>query len=196
VVLKPAEQAPLSALLLAELFVEAGAPPGVLNVVNGYGADAGAYAVRHNPPTYFTGLAARCGVQDVRLADPPDLAARFTFITPNVCHDMHACDDAPDLAGQLRAGDRWLATWLPKILDSAEYRSGSTAVFLTWDEDDYAARQHIATLVIAPSVRPGAAPAQRFTHYSLLRTTEELLGLREFLGHAADARSMRAPFNL
>jgi acyl-CoA reductase-like NAD-dependent aldehyde dehydrogenase len=48
VVLKPAEQAPLSALLLAELFVEAGAPPGVLNVVNGYGADAGAPLALHD----------------------------------------------------------------------------------------------------------------------------------------------------
>ena len=47
VVLKPAEQAPLSALLLAELFVEAGAPAGVLNVVNGYGGDAGAPLALH-----------------------------------------------------------------------------------------------------------------------------------------------------
>ncbi len=48
VVLKPAEQAPLSALLLAELFVEAGAPPGVLNVINGLGAEAGAPLALHN----------------------------------------------------------------------------------------------------------------------------------------------------
>ncbi len=48
VVLKPAEQAPLSALLLAELFVEAGAPPGVLNVSTVYGADAGAPLALHN----------------------------------------------------------------------------------------------------------------------------------------------------
>ncbi len=47
VVLKPAEQSPLSALLLAELFVEAGGPPGVLNVVNGFGADAGAPLALH-----------------------------------------------------------------------------------------------------------------------------------------------------
>jgi acyl-CoA reductase-like NAD-dependent aldehyde dehydrogenase len=38
----------LSALLLAELFVEAGAPAGVLNVINGYGADAGAPLALHN----------------------------------------------------------------------------------------------------------------------------------------------------
>ena len=48
VVLKPAEQSPLSALLLAELFVEAGGPPGVFNVVNGYGAVAGEPLALHN----------------------------------------------------------------------------------------------------------------------------------------------------
>ena len=47
VVLKPAEQSPLSALLLAELFVEAGGPPGVLNVVNGLGEEAGAALALH-----------------------------------------------------------------------------------------------------------------------------------------------------
>ncbi len=47
VVLKPAEQSPLSALLLAELFVEAGGPPGVFNVVNGIGEAAGAALALH-----------------------------------------------------------------------------------------------------------------------------------------------------
>lgn len=41
IVLKPAEQSPLSALRLAELAIEAGLPPGVLNVVPGYGETAG-----------------------------------------------------------------------------------------------------------------------------------------------------------
>lgn len=41
VVLKPAEQSPLSALLLAELGMQAGLPDGVLNVVNGLGHEAG-----------------------------------------------------------------------------------------------------------------------------------------------------------
>jgi gamma-glutamyl-gamma-aminobutyraldehyde dehydrogenase len=41
VVLKPAEQSPLSALLLARLSAEAGVPDGVFNVVNGYGEDVG-----------------------------------------------------------------------------------------------------------------------------------------------------------
>ncbi|MEO8967010.1 MAG: aldehyde dehydrogenase [Solirubrobacteraceae bacterium] len=47
VVLKPAEQSPLSALALAELAAEAGIPEGVLNVVPGYGEEAGQALGRH-----------------------------------------------------------------------------------------------------------------------------------------------------
>jgi acyl-CoA reductase-like NAD-dependent aldehyde dehydrogenase len=48
VVLKPAEQAPLSCLRLAELFVEAGGPPGAFNVINGIGEVAGKALALHN----------------------------------------------------------------------------------------------------------------------------------------------------
>ena len=47
VVLKPAEQSPLSALLLARLATEAGLPDGVLNVVPGFGPEAGQALGRH-----------------------------------------------------------------------------------------------------------------------------------------------------
>jgi len=47
VVLKPAEQSPLTALRLAELATEAGVPPGVLQVVPGFGETAGQAIGRH-----------------------------------------------------------------------------------------------------------------------------------------------------
>ena len=47
VVLKPAEEAPLTPLRLAELCQEAGIPPGVVNVVPGYGETAGAALAAH-----------------------------------------------------------------------------------------------------------------------------------------------------
>jgi aldehyde dehydrogenase (NAD+) len=47
VVVKPSEITPLSSLAAARLFVEAGLPPGVCNVVAGYGATAGAALVAH-----------------------------------------------------------------------------------------------------------------------------------------------------
>ncbi|MEA2565083.1 MAG: phenylacetaldehyde dehydrogenase [Actinomycetota bacterium] len=48
IVLKPAEQTPLSALLLARLIQEAGVPDGVLNVVTGFGETAGAALAAHD----------------------------------------------------------------------------------------------------------------------------------------------------
>ncbi|QKV96702.1 aldehyde dehydrogenase [Streptomyces sp. NA02950] len=47
VVLKPAEWSPLTASLLADIAAEAGLPPGVLNVLQGYGAEAGDALVSH-----------------------------------------------------------------------------------------------------------------------------------------------------
>jgi phenylacetaldehyde dehydrogenase len=46
-ILKPAEQTPLTALRLGELVVDAGFPPGVVNILTGYGETTGAALVRH-----------------------------------------------------------------------------------------------------------------------------------------------------
>lgn len=47
VVMKPAEQTPLTCLRMGELALEAGFPPGVINIVPGYGPTAGASLVKH-----------------------------------------------------------------------------------------------------------------------------------------------------
>jgi hypothetical protein len=151
-------------------------------------ADAGRYAVRHNPAVYYTSVRRACATQNVPLRQPPALSARFTFVTPNLCNDMHSCS--------VRAGDRWIAGWLPRVLSSSSYRSGSTAIFITWDEDDGNAAQHIPTIVASAGTPRGTRSATPFNHYSLLRTTEEILGLRGRLGAAARAGSMRTAFGL
>ena len=46
-VLKPADATPLSALYMGQLSREAGFPPGVINIVNGFGATAGAAIAEH-----------------------------------------------------------------------------------------------------------------------------------------------------
>jgi hypothetical protein len=165
--------------------------------------NAGEYAVRHNPPPYFTTLAG-CAASDVpysRLAR--DLAAgrlpAFSFITPNLLDDMHT--------GTIAEGDKWLAASLPAIFNSPEYLGGTTAVFITWDEGHGGtagekcasnatdASCHVATIVVSPSTRRGTRSATLFNHYSLLRTAEQLLGL-PLLGHAAGAPSMAPAFGL
>jgi aldehyde dehydrogenase (NAD+)/betaine-aldehyde dehydrogenase len=54
VVAKPAEQTPLSALLLADILARAGLPPGVCNVVTGLGAEVGAPLVAHPDVRHVT----------------------------------------------------------------------------------------------------------------------------------------------
>lgn len=146
------------------------------------------YAVRHNPAVYYRGLARACPRRDVRLGAAPDLSARFTFITPNLCHDTHDCG--------VGSGDRFLSRLIPAIVRSREYRAGRTALFLTWDEDDGGSSNQIATIVVSPHTRPGTTSRRRFSHYSMLRTTEEMLGIRKRLGAAASAPSMRRAFGL
>jgi hypothetical protein len=150
-------------------------------------ASSGEYALKHNPAPFYTTITAECAAQDIPLTNPPDLHARFTFITPNLCHDMHDCSTS--------AGDRWLSTEVPLILDSAEYRGGNTALFITWDEND-SGGSLVPCYVVAPSVPPGTRSAAALDHYSLLRTTEEMLGLAPLLGRAASAPSMRGEFHL
>jgi phosphatidylinositol-3-phosphatase len=95
-------------------------------------------------------------------------------------------------------GDAWLRSWFAKILASPNYTDGDTVVFLTWDEDDGSAVNRVATIVVSPSTPAGTVSATAFDHYSLLKTTEQLLGIRSFLGHAAAAgtASMAPAFNL
>ncbi len=170
---------------------------------NCYPSDSGEYAVRHDPPPYYTTLTG-CATLDVpysRLAT--DLANNalpaFSFITPNLIDDMHD--------GTIADGDSWLASNLPTILNSTEYQAGNTAVFITWDEgtggktgEDCTANTTdpsclVATMVISPSTPAGATSATLFNHYSLLGTAEQLLGLPA-LGQAASYPTMTAAFNL
>jgi hypothetical protein len=157
------------------------------------------YAVKHDPAPYFTGIAADCAIWDVPLGTTAsgalqhDLAAdtlpAFAFVTPNLCDDTHDCS--------ISTGDDWLKSWVPMITASPGYRAGKTALVITWDEDDGGSNQ-VATIVVSPTTTPGTRSGTAFNHYSLLKTTEELLGLGSYLAHAGDpgTTSMRAAFHL
>src|SRR5579863_9298369 len=167
-------------------------------------SDSGEYTVRHNPPPYFTSLSG-CASHDVPYTQlASDLANNalpaFSFITPNLIDDMHD--------GTIAQGDTWLSKNLPAILNSEPYQSKTTAVFITWDEgsggypiedcDDTSTTDsscHVATIVVSPSTPAGTTSGTFFSHYSLLATTEQLLGLPK-LGSAATAATMTAAFHL
>lgn len=125
---------------------------------------------KHNPAISFTSISgdpARCAnITDLSHFDPE--AADFTFIVPNNCHSMHDCSIAD--------GDEWLRGFLPRILESDSYRDGGV-VFVTFDEDRGDGDMAVATVVVSERARRGARSDHPYTHYSLLRTAQDLLGL-------------------
>jgi acyl-CoA reductase-like NAD-dependent aldehyde dehydrogenase len=90
VVVKPAEQTPASILEFAKLFEEAGFPPGVINVVTGFGEEAGRPLVRHRgvDKVAFTGSTAT-GISVMK--DAADHLARVSLElggkSPNIVFD-------------------------------------------------------------------------------------------------------------
>jgi len=155
-------------------------------------APAGSYAVKHNPAAYFTRIRSACRHDDVPLGGRLARALSeghlpaFSFITPNLCHDTHDCSVA--------VGDAWLKRWVTRIVRTSDYRSGRTLVIVTWDEG-VGRSNRVPTLVVGAHVPAHARSARRLDHYSLLRATEDVLGLPH-LRKARSAHSMTSAFRL
>ncbi|MGB5132025.1 MAG: aldehyde dehydrogenase [Steroidobacteraceae bacterium] len=146
VVLKPAEQAPMSCLRLAELFVEAGGPPGVLNVVNGLGEIAGKALALHPDVAKitFTGstevgklilqyagqsnmkeVALECGGKSpqVFMADIADLDRAVTAAYRGIFSNMgEVCNAGSRLLVDRAIGDRFVERFIELGRDA--YRPG------------------------------------------------------------------------
>jgi phosphatidylinositol-3-phosphatase len=138
------------------------------------------YDPGHNPFAYYGG---RCPPNVVPLsALSGDLAGstpRFAWITPDRCHDTHDCS--------VSTGDSWLREQVQAITTSAAWQKDGV-LFITWDEDDGSTDNRVLTLVVAPGL--GHRTSQkRYTHYSLLATIEDLMGVGR-LGNAANAPAM------
>jgi hypothetical protein len=110
----------------------------------------------------------------------------FAFLSPGLCDDSHDCPVA--------TGDRYLARTIPPILRALGPRG---FLVLTWDEGvsdagccgGLAKGGHIPTVIAGAGVRHGAQLKSSYTHYSVLRTIEDSLGLPR-LRNAADPRTV------
>ena len=102
VVLKPSEKSPLTALRLAEIALEAGIPPGVFNVLPGYGHEAGAALALHMDVDCigFTG-STRIGKQILQMAGQSNLKRAWTELGGKSANIV--CADCPDLDAAVAA---------------------------------------------------------------------------------------------
>lgn len=154
------------------------------------------YASKHNPAMYMWGGTDRtaCQHDDIPMGNATaesfvdalnsNSLPTYSLVAPDLCDDTH------NSGCGVSTGDHFLKTLLPQIVSSQAYRSGTTAVFVVWDEDSY-----IPNIAIAPSVVPGTTSSTPVNHYGLLEATEEMLGL-PLLGNAANATSLRTVFHM
>jgi hypothetical protein len=151
----------------------------------------GTYDRKHDPAISFRAIAespARCAdIIDFTAFDPG--AAAVQFIAPNLCHDMHDCS--------LAEGDAWLASFVPRITDSAAYKAGGLLV-ITFDEaevkgQDPAHPNRVLAIALSPHVAPGTTSTVAHTHYSLLRTIQVAFGL-PCLAESCEANDMAELF--
>jgi hypothetical protein len=106
--------------------------------------------------------------------------ANYSFITPSTADSM----STPG-ASSIAAGDAWLATNVPIILNSPAFQDGGLLI-ITWDQA-VTGDGPIGMIVLSPNAKGGGySTTTAYTHSSTLRTVEEVLGVVPILGDAAN----------
>lgn len=122
-----------------------------------YRKSSGNYVTKHNPALFYTDLQGSCAQRDIPVMPSPLPA--FTFVTPNICNDMHNCSIA--------TGDNWAKNHIPAWL-----AAGAT-VIVTFDEGT---GNHVFTAIDGPGIAP-STDGRKYTHYGLLAGIENYLGV-------------------
>jgi hypothetical protein len=143
------------------------------------------YAAKHNPFVFFQDVSGNPPSEDNAYcqkhtrpysAFAADLAANtmanYIFITPNLCHDMHGDPKCPE-DHHVSAGDKWLSSELPRIIDWVTKNSG--VIFIVWDEGKWTAT--LPFLAIGPGVKANYASKVAYDHGSLVKSIEEIFNL-------------------
>ena len=156
---------------------------------------SGPYAAYHNPFVYFDDVyldATNCANHMRPYSEfardlTNNTVARYNFITPNLCHDMHGNAACP--GDRILAGDTWLAEEIPRILSSQAY-SNRGAIMITWDEGTANAAGPFGTLVLSPLAKGGGyRMTNRLDHTATFRTLQEIFAV-PFLYAAQNATGL------
>jgi len=102
-----------------------------------------------------------------------DSLPTVAFIIPDLAHDMHS--------GSIAAADDWLRAHVGPIVSWS--RAHDALVIITWDESDREFDNAIPTIFVGAHVKPGKYD-ERIDHYRVLRTVEDMYGLRPLGGSA------------
>jgi acid phosphatase len=142
---------------------------------------SGPYQRKHNPAADWQGSRLPASVNLTFDDFPKDFSKLPTvsFVIPDQNNDMHD--------GSFATADEWLKTHIDPYVEWA-FKNNSLLI-LTWDEDNGATGNHIATIFIGPMVKAGSS-AQRIDHYTVLRTLLDFYDLPA-VGASAEATPIK-----
>ncbi len=139
---------------------------------------SGAYAEKHAPWVNFTNVPATSNQPFTSFPTDFTNLPTVSIIDPNLNDDMHD--------GTIAQGDTWLQQHINSYVQFAQ--THNSLLIVTWDEDDSASGNHIATIFVGPMVKQGQF-AEIINHFNVLRTIEDLYGLTR-VGAAATATTI------
>jgi phosphatidylinositol-3-phosphatase len=147
----------------------------------GCSGSGGLYRRKHNPVADWQ-ISSSPAVNQPFSAFPHDYTKLpvFAFVVPNMMDDMHD--------GTIEQGDTWLKQHLDGYARWAKQHD--SLLIVTWDESDAGSPSNqIPALMVGAGIKPGSS-AQYLTHYSLLRTLNDMYRLKP-IGDAAAAQPIR-----
>ena len=145
-------------------------------------ATLGGYDPYHNPFSLYEPFVNHSSICAAHMVNFTQLAAdlgattfpNYAFVVPNTTNDGHNSG----LAG----AEAWLSSWVPTIQKAPFYKT--TALFVTYDEgtsnlgaNGTVGGGRVYVALVSPYARMGFSSFTNYTTYSLLTTTEWLLGL-------------------
>jgi hypothetical protein len=153
------------------------------------------YAAKHDPFVFFRDVSGNppsksntfCSSHIKPLSSMAgDIAAgnvaSYTFVTPNLCNDMHGASGCP--SNSILTGDTWLKNNLPQMINWVDAHGG--VVLVVWDEGSSGSNGPMPMIAAGPHVKAGHAGTVAYSHSSTLKSVEEIFGV-PLLRHAADS---------
>jgi hypothetical protein len=160
-------------------------------------SNSGYYVNTHNPFLYYQDIlnnTSRC--QNIVRANPGSTGyltmplqllndlnstapANFMWLTPNLCNNGH--DKCTPLNNTVSQSNQYLSLLVPKILNSALFRTQSSALFITWDEGTKCPRpgqtypkctDRVTSIWAGSLVGHGSRSNTAYSHYSFVKTVE------------------------
>jgi hypothetical protein len=163
--------------------------------------DPGApYSADHNAPVYFNDFSGHtCIAHERPLTElETDLARnrvpRYSFIVPN---DYHQGEKPIPGGGEdlIRNADSFLESIVPRIQATAAYRRDG-AILVLWDEGAACCDNPSGLVAVSRFAKHGYASHAAYSHPSMLRTIQDVFGLRPYLRQAAHAPNLQDLFTV